>query len=118
MISLLEASMDAAMIAPTRTPISATSVEICECPVEYNGTSCQDPNTGFFRWFDRNTTVSSTIIIDIIGKAKACSCNGRSNVCDRETGYCLVINFLLSLQKNYINLNRLRYFIINLFSPL
>lgn len=86
---LLEASLDAAVLTPTHSPSLATGVEICQCPQEYNGTSCQDPSVGFYRWY-KNTTATSTIVIDLVGQAKRCQCNNRSEVCDRETGYCLV----------------------------
>ncbi|KMQ97151.1 laminin subunit alpha-1 [Lasius niger] len=86
--TLLEASLDAAVLTPTHSPPLAIGVEICECPSEYNGTSCQDPSIGFYRWY-KNTTATSTIVIDLVGQARRCQCNGRSDVCDRETGYCL-----------------------------
>ncbi|XP_043794597.1 laminin subunit alpha-2 isoform X1 [Apis laboriosa] len=86
--TLLEASMDAAVLTPTHIPQLATGVEICKCPPEYNSTSCQDPSIGYYRWY-KNTTVTSTIVIDLVGEAKACQCNGRSNICNIETGYCL-----------------------------
>lgn len=86
---LLEASLDAAVLTPTHSPPLAIGVEICQCPSEYNGTSCQDPSIGFYRWY-KNTTATSTIVIDLVGQARRCQCNGRSDVCDRETGYCLV----------------------------
>ncbi|KAL0132326.1 hypothetical protein PUN28_000249 [Cardiocondyla obscurior] len=86
--TLLEASLDAAVLIPTHSPPLATGVEICQCPPEYNGTSCQDPSIGFYRWY-KNTTATSTIVIDLVGQARRCQCNGRSEVCDRETGYCL-----------------------------
>ncbi|XP_067203705.1 laminin subunit alpha-1 isoform X2 [Linepithema humile] len=86
--TLLEASLDAAVLTPTHSPSLATGVEICQCPQEYNGTSCQDPSVGFYRWY-KNTTATSTIVIDLVGQAKRCQCNSRSEVCDRETGYCL-----------------------------
>uniref|UniRef100_V9IG82 Laminin subunit alpha-5-like protein n=1 Tax=Apis cerana TaxID=7461 RepID=V9IG82_APICE len=80
--------MDAAVLTPTHIPQLATGVEICKCPPEYNSTSCQDPSIGYYRWY-KNTTVTSTIVIDLVGEAKACQCNGRSNICNIETGYCL-----------------------------
>ncbi|KZC04266.1 Laminin subunit alpha-1 [Dufourea novaeangliae] len=86
--TLLEASIDVAIHTPTHTPSFATGVEICKCPPEYNSTSCQDPSIGYYRWY-QNTTVTSTIVIDLVGQARRCQCNGRSEVCDRETGYCL-----------------------------
>ncbi|XP_076178093.1 laminin subunit alpha-1-like [Ptiloglossa arizonensis] len=86
--SLVEASIDTAVLTPTHTPSFATGIEICKCPPEYNSTSCQDPSIGYYRWY-KNTTVTSTIVIDLVGQARRCQCNGRSEVCDRETGYCL-----------------------------
>ena len=76
-------------------PISSTSlrpaigIEICDCPAEYNSTSCQDPGIGFYRWY-KEQHVTSEIIIDLIGSAKKCQCNGRTETCDAETGECLV----------------------------
>nr|XP_012147088.1 PREDICTED: laminin subunit alpha-2 isoform X4 [Megachile rotundata]XP_012147089.1 PREDICTED: laminin subunit alpha-2 isoform X4 [Megachile rotundata] len=86
--TLLEATLDAAVLAPTHTPPLATGIEICKCPAEYNSTSCQDPSIGYYRWY-KNTTVTSTIVIDLVGEARRCQCNGRSEICDRETGHCL-----------------------------
>ncbi|XP_050425592.1 laminin subunit alpha-1 isoform X2 [Adelges cooleyi] len=61
-------------------------VEVCECPPEYQSSSCQDPSLGYFRYY--NSSVSATIIIQTVGEAKQCQCNGRSNVCNVETGNC------------------------------
>ncbi|XP_023288824.1 laminin subunit alpha-2 [Orussus abietinus] len=87
-ITLLEASLDAAVLTPTHSPPLATGIEICECPPEYNSTSCQDPSLGYYRWYN-NSTATSTIIIELVGEARRCQCNGRSEICDRETGHCL-----------------------------
>nr|XP_034195684.1 laminin subunit alpha-1 isoform X1 [Osmia lignaria] len=86
--TLLQASLDAAVLTPTHTPPFATGIEICKCPPEYNSTSCQDPSIGYYRWY-KNTTVTSTIVIDLVGEARRCQCNGRSEICDKETGHCL-----------------------------
>ncbi|XP_078049383.1 wing blister isoform X2 [Augochlora pura] len=86
--TLLEASIDTAIQTATYTPSFASSIEICQCPPEYNGTSCQDPSIGYYRWYP-NTTVTSTIVIDLIGQAKRCQCNGRTDICNQETGHCL-----------------------------
>lgn len=66
----------------------ASGVEQCECPDIYAGSSCQDPADGYYRW--RNTTISTNILEDLVGKVVACECNERSESCDRETGECLV----------------------------
>lgn len=65
----------------------AGGVELCECPPQYNSTSCQDPSIGFYRWYDKNIH-KATILIQLIGEAKPCDCNNRSSICDIETGYC------------------------------
>lgn len=93
--------MDAAVLTPTHTSSFATAVEICECPPEYNSTSCQDPSIGHYRWY-KNTTVTSTIVIDLVGQARRCQCNGRSNICDRETGYCLVSTLSIVLVISFL----------------
>ncbi|RZB39130.1 laminin subunit alpha-1, partial [Asbolus verrucosus] len=65
----------------------ATSVERCHCPKEYTSPSCQDPNTGYYRHYP--TPEETNNYIDrILGMARPCQCNGRSNVCDKRTGYC------------------------------
>ncbi|XP_015607311.1 laminin subunit alpha-1 [Cephus cinctus] len=87
-VTLLNATLDAAVLTPTHSPLLAAGVEICKCPPEYNSTSCQDPSVGFYRWYN-NSTATSTIVIDLIGQARRCQCNGRSEICDKETGYCL-----------------------------
>ena len=66
----------------------AHGIEVCECPAEYNSTSCQNPKLGYYRWYKREY-ITSTIIIDLIGQAKPCECNGRANICDTESGHCL-----------------------------
>lgn len=67
----------------------AGGVELCECPPEYNSTSCQDPSIGFYRWYDKDIN-TATILIQLIGEAKPCECNNRSETCDIETGLCQV----------------------------
>lgn len=67
---------------------SSHSIEKCECPKEYSGLSCQDPNEGYFRYFSSNP--KDNWIDIVIGKAKPCECNGRSRICDPNSGHCKV----------------------------
>lgn len=91
----MEASLDAAVLTPSHSPPVATGVEICKCPPEYNSTSCQDPSIGYYRWYNNNIINSkSSAIIELVGHAKQCECSGRSEICDKETGECLVMILL------------------------
>lgn len=90
---LKDVSLEAAL-TPTNTSLAQTNlargVESCQCPPEYTGGSCQDPHRGYFRRY-KYDYVSSTILIDLVGEAYPCQCNGRSETCDRETGRCTVL---------------------------
>lgn len=89
---LKDVSLEVAL-PPTNTSFltwnTARGVETCQCPSEYTGGSCQDPHRGYFRRY-KYDYVSSTILIDLVGEANPCQCNGRSETCDRETGQCTV----------------------------
>lgn len=87
---LSNVSLDVAKGIAGKPPPRALSVEKCECPKEYEGTSCQNPNTGYFRYFPNPFEQNVTWIDVAVGKAKPCDCNGLSSDCDRETGYCIV----------------------------
>ena len=93
--SLADVSLDVAAVVGSSQPSTvattavARGIEICQCPAEYNGTSCQDASWGFHRWF-KHDYISSTIIIDLVGESRPCQCNGRSRVCHKETGHCMV----------------------------
>lgn len=86
-------SLDVAKEISGKPPPRALSIEKCECPKEYEGTSCQNPNAGYFRYFPSPLEHNVTWIDLSIGKAKPCQCNGLSNTCDRETGFCHVRKF-------------------------
>ncbi|XP_043530958.1 laminin subunit alpha-2 [Chiloscyllium plagiosum] len=58
---------------------TATSVEICHCPPEYSGTSCESCAQGYRRV---NGTLYGGICVP-------CSCYGHSSYCDDITGECL-----------------------------
>lgn len=68
----------------------ARGVEKCECPRQYSSTSCQNPSIGFYRWLPPPYYTESTIIIQLVGESRPCSCASRSATCDVETGACLV----------------------------
>ncbi|VVC37186.1 Hypothetical protein CINCED_3A012310 [Cinara cedri] len=85
---LKDVTLDTATMAPKKTNHLTTSqiVEVCDCPPEYNSSSCQDPSLGYFRYY--NSSVSATIIIQTVGEARQCECNGRSTICNIDTGDC------------------------------
>lgn len=87
--SLRDVTLDTAVLTPGKPPPIAHGVELCQCPPEYSSSSCQNPSIGFYRYRGKET-VRSTIIIQLIGEARPCQCNGRSTVCDIETGHCVV----------------------------
>lgn len=87
-------SLDVAKEIVGKPPPRALSVEKCECPREYEGTSCQNPNAGYFRYFPNPTDYNVTWIDVTAGQAKRCECNGLSQSCDSNTGFCLVRIFL------------------------
>lgn len=80
-------SLDIAIPSPNGDKSMAHGIEVCECPPQYNSTSCQNPRIGFFRWYKRDY-VTSTVIIDLVGEARPCECNERSSTCDTESGFC------------------------------
>lgn len=85
---LCDVTLDTGILAPGKPPPLARGVELCDCPPQYNASSCQDPSIGFYRWYDNNS-ISSTIVIQLVGEARPCQCSQRSRVCNIETGYCL-----------------------------
>lgn len=90
--SLKDVTLDTATLSQKKINHLTASqiVEVCDCPPEYNSSSCQDPSLGYFRYY--NTSVSSTIIIQTVGEARQCECNGRSSICNVDTGSCKVSN--------------------------
>ncbi|XP_069099253.1 laminin subunit alpha-5 isoform X1 [Pleurodeles waltl] len=57
----------------------ARDVELCMCPANYRGDSCQECAPGFYR--DTKGL--------FLGKCIPCSCNGRSDQCMPGTGVCI-----------------------------
>lgn len=82
--------METAILISGMSNDLAIGVEVCECPNMYEGTSCQNPADGYYRYHSIQTEQSRLDYEQYIGKAAACDCNGRSNRCDKETGYCKV----------------------------
>ncbi|XP_053349425.1 laminin subunit alpha-3 isoform X3 [Clarias gariepinus] len=72
-LSVGEVGLEVASRVGTGAP--AGTVEVCSCPPEYTGDSCQRCTRGYYR--DRN------------GRCVPCACNGRSDECDETTGRCL-----------------------------
>ncbi len=59
----------------TSSPSPVSGVEICTCPQNYSGLSCERCAESYTR--------SAT------GDCQLCQCNGFSSMCDEETGSCL-----------------------------
>ncbi|XP_071839760.1 basement membrane-specific heparan sulfate proteoglycan core protein-like isoform X3 [Apostichopus japonicus] len=76
-VRLWEVSLDTSASSATNNS-QAVEVEVCDCPVGYRGTSCEDCDRGFTR--------SGGGLY--LGLCIPCECNGHSNVCDPETGVC------------------------------
>ncbi|XP_060769555.1 laminin subunit alpha-3-like isoform X2 [Neoarius graeffei] len=72
-LSVGEVGLEEASKVGTGAP--AGTVEVCSCPPEYTGDSCQRCSRGYYR--DGN------------GRCVSCVCNGRSKDCDERTGRCL-----------------------------
>lgn len=69
-----------------------STVENCHCPVGYTGTSCEQCSPGYTR--SKQPTTDRFVYSSITDRFKCepCFCNGHSNDCDPETGYCIVIS--------------------------
>ncbi|XP_037629113.1 laminin subunit alpha-5 isoform X3 [Sebastes umbrosus] len=76
-VSLRGAVLEAAEAMPVGR--HANNVEICMCPANYLGDSCQKCAPGFYR---------DTIGL-FLGKCVACNCNGHSDRCLDGSGICL-----------------------------
>ena len=97
----------------------ARGIEKCECPSKYMSSSCQNPGSGFYRWYKVRLTplisglwsgifsyldvllyhlflilkeyyITSEEIIDLVGDSQKCACNERAKQCHPETGECQV----------------------------
>lgn len=89
--SLANVTLGTSIFLSGSTNNIAIGVEVCRCPASYNGTSCENPADGYYRWKEETTLLLNETIIDvdrIVGRAEPCACNGRSQRCDKETGEC------------------------------
>lgn len=84
---LQDVTLDTARLSVGGSLPLAHGVEQCECPPEYNSTSCQDSARGYFRYHNKSRT---GLVSQVIGESRPCQCNNRSAVCDVETGRCQV----------------------------
>jgi laminin alpha 3/5 len=66
-------------ISPQR-PL-ARSIEVCSCPANYAGTSCETCARGFYKQYSGTNGAHSYTCVP-------CQCNGQSDRCDVETGHC------------------------------
>ncbi|KAF6730213.1 Laminin subunit alpha-5 [Oryzias melastigma] len=77
-VSLRGVVLEAAESVPNG--LHANNVEICVCPANYRGDSCQKCAPGYYR---------DTIGL-FMGKCVPCNCNGHSDQCLDGSGVCLV----------------------------
>lgn len=80
--------MDQAIYVQGAVNHHAVQIEQCECRSIYNGSSCQDPGDGYYRLRSHPPNDISQFE-QFIGLVVPCDCNGRSDICDKETGRCL-----------------------------
>ncbi|XP_017277955.1 laminin subunit alpha-3-like isoform X2 [Kryptolebias marmoratus] len=76
-LSLGEVGLEEATNSGTGSP--GNIVEVCHCPPQYTGDSCEKCAPGFYREGDR----------PYLGRCVPCECNGLTNECEDWTGRCL-----------------------------
>ena len=79
-----------------RQEVNAFGIEMCHCPPEYEGLSCQNPAAGYYKKREDDFMDSSNVL-DLIGISVPCQCYGHSNQCNGESGYCRVCYITLFL---------------------
>lgn len=60
----------------------ARTIEVCSCPPNYAGTSCETCAQGYYKQYSGTNGAHSYTCVP-------CQCNGQSDMCDVETGHCL-----------------------------
>lgn len=84
-VSLLSVTLDIAVDRQSggRNLVSeALSVELCRCPIGYQGLSCEECIPGYTR----------AAVKPNVGLCEPCFCNGHSSDCDPKTGICKVFD--------------------------
>ncbi|KAM4728827.1 laminin subunit alpha-3-like isoform 2-T2 [Anableps anableps] len=76
-LSLGEVGLEEATDSGTGGP--ANTVEVCSCPSQYTGDSCEKCAPGFYREGSRL----------YLGRCVPCECNGLADECEDGTGRCL-----------------------------
>ncbi|XP_069506839.1 laminin subunit alpha-5 isoform X2 [Ambystoma mexicanum] len=79
LVSLRKVVLEIATETQDDGSIRATDVELCMCPANYRGDSCQECAPGFYR--DTKGL--------FLGKCIPCNCNGRSDQCLPGSGVCV-----------------------------
>lgn len=67
-------------VSPSRS--LARHIEVCACPPNYAGTSCETCARGYYKQYSGTNGAHSYTCVP-------CQCNSQSDVCDVETGHCL-----------------------------
>ncbi|XP_067887186.1 laminin subunit alpha-3 isoform X2 [Heterodontus francisci] len=76
-LSLGQVQLEEASVSGTGSP--ATNVEVCSCPPNYLGDSCQQCSVGYYR--ERNGF--------FLGRCVPCRCHGHSDKCADRSGRCI-----------------------------
>lgn len=94
-VSLAAVTLDTAaeMSTNMKELIAVRTVEECQCPYGYKGTSCERCAHGFRlkRMVDEEQTADiEQPDLERLVSCEPCSCHGHSNECDPDTGVCVV----------------------------
>ncbi|CAF1597728.1 unnamed protein product, partial [Adineta ricciae] len=80
-VQLQQADLKSANNILPQRPI-ARNIEVCSCPPNYAGTSCETCARGYYKQYSGTNGAHSYTCVP-------CQCNGQSDICDVETGHCL-----------------------------